>query len=140
MRANLRSSAGGFGRSRCHCTDIRSLLAGGAKGGHNSIRNCARLRVRLLQGDRGAGLFEDVLGLVGGLLVRALEHGGGGAVNEGLRLTETEVREGAHLLDDLDLLVAGRLDDDVEGILLLDLLSGGTGATRGGRGSGSGDR
>ena len=49
----------------------------------------------------------------------------GSAVNECLRLAEAEAGECAHLLDDLDLLVAGRLENDVEGVLLLDLFDGG---------------
>src|ERR1700754_225613 len=96
----------------------------------------------LLEGDRCAGLFELSLGLLGGVLVDTLEHGAGGAIDESLRLTEAEAGEGAHLLDDLDLLVAGRLDDDVEGILLLDLFDSGAAAggsrtgNRDGRGGG----
>src|SRR4051794_41477484 len=97
------------------------------------------VELELLEGDGCAGLFEQCLGLLGGLLVRALEHDTGSAVNEGLRLAETEAREGAHLLDDLDLLVASGLENDVERVLLLNLFSGATGAT-GGRSGSNGDR
>src|SRR5262249_38974512 len=70
--------------------------------------------VRLLQGDGGASLFELCLRLLSGLLVGALKHRARRAVNEGLRLTEAEAGEGAHLLDDLNLLVTGGFEDDVE--------------------------
>src|ERR1700712_374065 len=83
-----------------------------------------KVETRLLEGDGGASLFELCLRLFSVLLVCALEHNAGSAVNECLRLTETEAGECAHLLDDLDLLLAGRLEDDVEGILLLDLFDG----------------
>ena len=39
---------------------------------------------RLLERDGGASLFELSLGLLGGLLVRALEHDTGGAVKASL--------------------------------------------------------
>src|SRR5659263_140134 len=56
-------------------------------------------------------------------------------------LLQAEGGQGPHLLDDLDLLVADRVEDDVEGVLLLDLFLGGGG--RAGncdrRGGGSGD-
>src|SRR6478609_3886551 len=90
----------------------------------------------LLEGDGGASLFELGLRLLSGLLVGTLENGAGGTVDESLRLTEAEAGEGAHLLDDLDLLLTGRLEDDVEGVLLLDLFGSGAGAT----GSRGGDR
>ena len=85
-----------------------------------------------LEGDGGAGALELLLGLLGGRLVDLLEDGLGGAVDEVLGLLETEGRERADLLDDLDLLVAGGLEDDVELVLLLG--GGGLGgATGGGR-------
>ena len=49
-----------------------------------------------------------------------------------------EAREAAHLLDDLDLLVAGGLEDDVELVLLL--ASGLAGSGPAGGGGGNGDR
>src|SRR5436309_576711 len=45
----------------------------------------------------------------------------GRVVHEVLGLLEAEARERAHLLDDLDLLVAGRAEEDVELGLLLGL-------------------
>ncbi len=45
----------------------------------------------------------------------------GVAVDEVLGLLQAQAGEGADLLDDLDLLLAGRLEDDVELVLLLDL-------------------
>jgi hypothetical protein len=74
-----------------------------------------------LEGDGGAGALELLLGLVGRSLVDLLEDGLGGAVDEVLGLLETERGERADLLDDLDLLVAGSLEDDVELVLLLGL-------------------
>src|SRR5688572_9148937 len=77
-------------------------------------------RVRLLlDRDGGAGALERGLGLVSGLLVDLLEDRFGGAVHEVLGLLEAEAGETADLLDDLDLLLAGRLEDDVELVLLL---------------------
>ena len=52
-------------------------------------------------------------------LVRLLEHRLRGAVDEVLGLLQAEARERAHLLDDLDLLVAGGDEHDVELVLLL---------------------
>ena len=83
----------------------------------------------LLERDGGASLFELSLRLLGGLLVDTLEDCAGGAVDDSLGLAESEARERADLLDDLDLLLAGRLEDDVEGILLLDLFDGSSSAT-----------
>src|SRR5205823_3189879 len=54
-------------------------------------------------------------------------------VHEVLGLLEAEGREGAHLLDDLDLLLAGGGEDDVELVfLLLRLRRHGGGACRAG--------
>src|SRR5690606_21796076 len=86
---------------------------------------------RSLEGDRGAGALEGSLGLLGRLLVRALQDRLRGTVHEVLGLLQAEGRERAHLLDDLDLLVAGGLEDDVELVLLL-LGRGVARATRGG--------
>src|SRR5690625_5385550 len=60
-------------------------------------------RLRSLDGDGGSGALERLLGLVGRLLVHALENGLGGRVHEVLGLLEAEARERADLLDDLDL-------------------------------------
>src|SRR5918994_6639178 len=73
----------------------------------------------LLDLDRGSGLLElrlDGFRLVAG---NALLDRLGGAVHEVLRLLEAEVRERAHDLDHLDLLVARTRKHDVEGGLLL---------------------
>ncbi|GMA36176.1 hypothetical protein GCM10025876_23800 [Demequina litorisediminis] len=74
-----------------------------------------------------------LLGLLSVFLLRALEDGLGGLVHERLGLTEAERRERAHLLDDLDLLVANGGEDDVELVLLLSSL----GLARGGGGNGN---
>ena len=101
--------------------------------------NRCRSSAGLLEGNRRAGLFESGLRLVGGLLVGALEDSLGSTVDDGLRLTEAERGELADDLDDLDLLVAGGLEDDVERVLLL--LGGSVaGTTGGGARSGNRDR
>src|SRR4029453_11838914 len=90
----------------------------------------------------GAGAPELGLGLVGLLPGDALEHGLGRGVDQVLGLLQAEAGEGADLLDDLDLLVAGAGEHDVElGLLLgrLGLAGPGTGGGRpGGHGHGGG--
>src|SRR5690606_2105331 len=56
--------------------------------------------LRLLEGDRRAGLFEGSLGLLGGLLVGALQDSLGSTVDDGLGLAETQRGELADRLDD----------------------------------------
>src|SRR4051794_19477888 len=75
----------------------------------------------LLQLDGAAGLLELGLELVGLLALDALLDGLGGLVDERLGLLEAEAGGRAHDLDDLDLLVARRGEDDVDrrGLLLL---------------------
>src|SRR3954453_6633734 len=90
-----------------------------------------------LDADGGAGALEGRLRLVRGVLVDLLEDRLRRAVDEVLGLLEAEGRERAHLLDDLDLLVADRVEDDVELVLLL--LGGRVGGTAGRRG-GDADR
>src|SRR5699024_10557426 len=90
-----------------------------------------------LEGDGGAGALEGGLGLLAGLLVDLLQDRLRRAVHEVLGLLQAETREAAHLLDALDLLVAGGLEDDVElGLLLLD--GGGLTAARSGTAGGDG--
>src|SRR5947208_14241003 len=72
----------------------------------------------LLDRNAGAGALERLLRLVGGLLVGLLEDGLRGAVHEVLGLLETQAGQLADDLDDLHLLVGGRLEDDVELVLL----------------------
>src|ERR1700728_1543977 len=84
--------------------------------------------LKLLDGYRGAGAFQGGLGLFRGVLVDLLQDGLGGTVDQVLGLLQAEAGQGAHLLDDLDLLVASGLEDDVELVLLLGLLGGGSGA------------
>src|SRR5207244_13114688 len=96
----------------------------------------------LLQLDAAAGLLEVGLELLGLLAVEALLDRLRRLVHERLRLLEAEAGHGAHDLDHLDLLVAGRVQDHVNrGVALL-----GTGAVgtrwgtgrRGGRSHGRG--
>src|SRR5690606_29322360 len=96
--------------------------------------------MRLLEGNRSASGLEDLLGLLCSFLVRALENSLGSAVDDSLGLAEAERGELADSLDDLDLLVASSLEDDVEGVLLFLSLSGArTGCTSSGDGGSSGD-
>src|SRR5690606_23768746 len=71
------------------------------------------------------------------LLGHLLEDRLRSVVDQVLGLLQAEVREGTHLLDDLDLLVAGAGEDDVELVLLLAAATGV--ATTGSRGAGSRD-
>src|SRR5216110_1542892 len=90
----------------------------------------ADARAELLEGDGGAGLFELSLRLLGVFLRSLLEDGLGRAVDEVLGLLQAETRDdGPDLLDDLDLLVAGGLEDDVELVLLLGTRGGFAAAT-----------
>src|SRR5215207_2193902 len=90
----------------------------------------------LLDLDGPAGLFELALELVGLLAVDALLDGLGRLVDERLGLLETEARRRADDLDDLDLLVAGAGQDDVERGLLLDSLGRLAATAAAGRGRG----
>ena len=82
-------------------------------------------RVKLLDGDRRAGLLELGLGVLGGVLVDLLEQRLGSAVDEILGLLEAQAGDDlADDLDDADLLLAGTLEDDVELRLLLGGLGG----------------
>src|SRR5215470_16132144 len=96
-------------------------------------------RAELLDRDRSAGALEGSLRLLRGLLVDLLKDGLRRAVDQVLGLLETEAGERAHLLDDLDLLVASGLKDDVELVLLLGRL-GGRGSARGASGGGNRNR
>src|SRR6476659_9829764 len=91
-----------------------------------------------LDGDGGAGALERLLGLLGGRLVVLLEDRLRGGLHQVLGLLETEGGESAHLLDDVDLLLAGSLEDDVE-LVLLGGLVGATSGTAGGGSSGNGN-
>src|SRR5690606_30492822 len=92
----------------------------------------------LLDGDLGAGLFELGLGSVGSVLGDLLEDRLRSTLDEVLGFLQAQARdELADDLDDLDLLVAGTLEDDVE-LVLLGLGLSGTGSR--GTGSSNGDR
>src|SRR3954451_10065833 len=109
-----------------------------ARGG--TLQAARGRRDSLLDGDRGAGALEGGPSLVGGVLGDLLQDRLRRAVDQVLRLLEAERGQAAHLLDHLDLLVAGALEDDVELVLLLG--GGGTtvAGTTGGRGGRDGDR
>src|SRR5829696_6758745 len=92
-----------------------------------------------LDGDGGAGALEGSLGLLRGVLGDLLQDRLRRVVDQVLGLLEAERGQAAHLLDDLDLLVAGSLEDDVELVLLDRGLSGGvTTGGAGGRDGGGG--
>src|SRR4051812_15492985 len=96
--------------------------------------------VPLLDLDGRAGLLELALEPVGLLTLDALLDRLGRLVDQRLGLLQAEARGRAYDLDDLDLLVAGARDDDVERRLLLLGLAGAVSRTaargRGGRGDG----
>src|SRR5690242_21310822 len=92
----------------------------------------------LLDLDGGAGALEGLGGLLGGVLGDLLENGLRGAVHEVLGLLQTQGGQLTHDLDDLDLLVAGAGEDDVELVLLLLGRGSSAGGTRGGNGDGRG--
>src|SRR6478609_5698067 len=99
---------------------------------------------RSLDGGLGAGLLELRPGGLGGLLRRLLQDRLRSGVDQVLGLLQAQTGDDlANGLDDLDLLLAGRLEDDVELVLLLSSLDrcSGTGAGRAGNGdrSGGGD-
>src|SRR4051812_25332705 len=95
--------------------------------------------VLLLDGDGGAGALEGGLGLLGGVLGDLLQDGLRRVVDQVLGLLEAERGQAAHLLDDLDLLVPGALEDDVELVLLGGGLLAAAATTGGGSGR-DGDR
>src|SRR5262249_11488009 len=92
----------------------------------------------LLQGDLGALALELGLRLLGGLLVDLLQDRLRRGLDRVLGLLQAQAGQLAHNLDDLDLLPAVGLEDDVELVLLLLGRRGGGTGTR--RDSGDGDR
>src|SRR4051812_49553419 len=106
-------------------------------GGGAVVRSPAMPGRGSLDGDGGASALEGGLGLVGGVLGDLLQDRLRRVVDQVLGLLETERGQAAHLLDDLDLLVTGSLEDDVELVLLGGgLLATAAAATGGGHGSG----
>src|SRR5690349_11484920 len=75
--------------------------------------------LELLQGDLGALGLELGLGLLRGLLVDLLQDGLRRGLDRVLGFLEAQAGQLAHDLDDLDLLAAVGLEDDVELVLLL---------------------
>ena len=103
---------------RCRSRNRRvTRTTTGGPGPPVASRGCAC--EALLDLDARAGLLELGLELVGLVLVDALLDGLGGLVDERLGLLEAEAGRRADDLDDLDLLVAGAGEDDVERGLLL---------------------
>ena len=88
-------------------------------------------RARLLELDRGARVLELALAFSASSFDAFSSDRLGGAVDEVLGLFQAQARQLAHDLDHLDLLVAGRVEDDVELVLLLGGL-GRAGARAGG--------
>src|SRR5258708_19439445 len=106
-----------------------TMGAAGKPGGtHRCLKGAGPRRAapegrQLLDRDGGAGALQGSLGLLRGVLVDLLQDGLGRAVDQVLGLLQAQAGEAANLLDDLDLLVATGLEDDVELVLLLDLLT-----------------
>src|SRR5581483_1054561 len=96
----------------------------------------------LLELDGGARCLELGLRLLGVFLGNLFQDGLRGAVDQVLGLLQPQAGEAPDLLDDLDLLVAGGGEDDVELVLLLGGLgrrgaaTAGDGGDRHGRGGG----
>src|SRR4051812_5911941 len=91
----------------------------------------------LLDLDARPGLLELLLELVGLIALDALLDGLRSLVDEGLGLLEAQAGRRADDLDDLDLLVAGAGEDDVDGARLLlgrAAVAAGAGAGRSRRG------
>src|SRR6478672_8078728 len=97
-----------------------------------------RRAAELLQLDGCACLLELSLELLGLVALDALLDGLGGLVDERLGLLQAQAGGRADHLDDLDLLVAGARDDDVDRRGLF--LRGGLTAAATGRGSGRNGR
>src|SRR3954451_15875370 len=95
--------------------DPGTTRAGAAAGPREQPADAAAL----LDLDARAALLELALELVGLVAVDALLDGLRGLVDERLGLLEAEAGRGADDLDDLDLLVAGAGEHDVERRLLL---------------------
>src|SRR4051812_32904865 len=94
-------------------------------------------RGALLDLDGGAGLLELALELVGLVALDALLDGLRRLVDERLGFLEAQAGRRADDLDDLDLLVAGARQDDIDGRRLL-LLCGAVGTAGAGGGSSGG--
>src|SRR3989442_11451526 len=115
--------------------------AGARSASRSPARSVTTSVVVLLHLDGAAGLLDLRLERVGLLAVDALLDGLGRLVDEGLGLLEAEPGGRADDLDDLDLLVAGAGQDDVERGLLLGggaVLAARAGGGRGRRGDGAG--
>src|SRR3982751_4057377 len=130
-----RRTAPGDAMERPRRSRRTSSLFAFASSGRASGRGRRGRRGPLLDGDGGAGALEGGLGLVSGVLGDLLQDRLRRVVDQVLGLLEAERGQAAHLLDDLDLLVAGSLEDDVELVLLDGGLSGAATATTGGGGS-----
>src|SRR6185436_12342137 len=100
----------------------------------------SRLAPRLLDLDRGPSLFELLLDRLRLVLGDPLLDVGGSRLDQVLGLLEAEAGDLADSLDDVDLLLARRLQDDVELGLLLDRSGSGGGATPGRHGDGGSRR
>src|SRR2546427_1661137 len=117
----------GEGRARSRARPSPLVTQTGCRGG-------------LLDLDARAGCLQLLPRLVGLLLRDLLEDRLRRAVDEVLGLLQPKARQRAHLLDHLDLLVAGSRQDHVELRLLLRLLAAGGGAGGGHHHRGRGRR
>src|SRR6478752_9581094 len=90
--------------------------------------------------DGRALVLELLLDLGGLVLVDAFLDGLAAGLDQVLGLLQAETRDGADLLDDVDLLVAARLEDDGELRLFLGSGSAATGGRTGSHSHGGGSR
>src|SRR6059036_438119 len=101
--------------------EVRGLTSLGLKEAKDLVDNAPKPvleKVAKDAADKAKAALEGGLGLVGGVLGDLLQDRLRRVVDEVLGLLEAERGQAAHLLDDLDLLVAGSLEDDVELVLL----------------------
>src|SRR5829696_7015225 len=84
-----------------------------------------------LDGDRRASSLEGIAGLAGGFLVDLLQDSLRSRFDQILGLFQAEAGEAADLLDDLNLLVARRLEDDVDLVALFFLWGSAVAASSG---------
>ncbi len=107
-------------------SDTQGRARGKPAGGRRacSARRDAVRPQRLLDFDVGAGFFELGFDLGRFVLGHSLLDRVGSTVDQVFGFFEAQAGDGADFFDDVDLLLAGSLEDDVEFGLLFDFLDG----------------